>query len=181
MGLVAHAEKEIRKAGLFDEDGDYDGMIGDAVMELVDAFANQGHSGGSAHLTLDAFDRVVRFKQLTPITSDPSEWQDVTEYCDPDSPLWQSRRDPELFSNDGGQTWYNVDDGPDDVIIDHDTTDATVWARSWIQTITKYPDIPTDEGTMIGWFANALQCGEESGRHKTEVDHFGYDTYGMGV
>ena len=41
-GLVSHAEAELRKAGMFDADADYNGMIGKAVMDLVKVFADQG-------------------------------------------------------------------------------------------------------------------------------------------
>ena len=37
--------------------------------------------------------------------------------------------------------------------------DATVWAKEWIRVIKEHPQVPTDEGTMIGWFANAIMAG----------------------
>lgn len=40
-----------------------------------------------------------------------------------------------------------------------DSFDARDWARHWAQIIAANPSIPTDEGTMIGWFANALMRG----------------------
>ena len=42
--LAKHAEYELRKAGLFDKDSDYGGMLGKAVMDIVKVFAKQGHS-----------------------------------------------------------------------------------------------------------------------------------------
>ena len=110
--LEAHAEKELRLAGLFEPDSDYGGAIGEAVMKLVRVFASEGHSGGSAQLTLAAFERVARFKSLTPITDDPAEWMDVTDMgADGSPPLWQNRRQSSCFSNDGGKTYYDVDAG----------------------------------------------------------------------
>lgn len=108
MGLVSHAEAELRRAGLFDKDSDYEGMMGKAVLELVEAFAKQGHSGFSAHQALDIFDKVARWKTLTPLTSDPDEWSDVSEMSG--QPMWQSKRDPSYFSKDGGKSWYSVDE-----------------------------------------------------------------------
>lgn len=58
--LERHCEAELRRAGLFDADGDCDGAIGPAVMELVRAFCGKGHSGGSAHMVLSAFDRIIQ-------------------------------------------------------------------------------------------------------------------------
>lgn len=37
--------------------------------------------------------------------------------------------------------------------------DAKIWVQEWLQTIKNHPDIPTDEETMLGWFANAIMTG----------------------
>lgn len=108
MSLVTHAKEELTRAGLFDKDSDYEGMIGEAVLELVEKFAEQGHSGFSAHLTLEVFQRIASFKTLTPITCDPSEWVDVSEMSG--YQVWQNRRQSSCFSEDGGKTYYSVDD-----------------------------------------------------------------------
>lgn len=103
MSLKDYAESELRRAGLFDADSDYGGALGPAVMELVDKFAAQGHSGFSAGLTLELFNTVASFKPLTPITSNPDEWMEVG------TGMWQSKRQPSLFSRDGGKSWYDID------------------------------------------------------------------------
>lgn len=102
--LVAHAERELRRAGLFDKDSDYEGMIGACVLALVKTFAEENHSGGSAHITLQVFDIVARFKTLSPLTSDPSEWMEVGQ------DMWQNTRQSSCFSTDGGKTFYDIDD-----------------------------------------------------------------------
>ncbi len=116
MSLVDHAERELRLAGLFDKDSDYDGETARAVMALVHVFASQGHSGGSAHMVLHAFERVARFKTLTDITSDPSEWNDVSSMSGPSGPAWQNARQSSCFSDDGGRTYYDIDDGHERVV-----------------------------------------------------------------
>ena len=50
----------------------------------------------------------------------------------------------------------------------NNTTDATIWTKEWLKTIEKHPGIPTDEGTMIGWFANAIMAGYDAGRKAGE-------------
>lgn len=109
MSLVKHAEHELRLAGLFDKDSDYDGMLGDAVLELVKVFAKQGHSGFSAHTTLRIFNEVANFKNLTPIGSTKDEWMDVTGMTADGKGTWQNRRRGTTFSRDGGKTWYDMD------------------------------------------------------------------------
>lgn len=64
-GLVDDAKRNLVAAGLFDADSDYSGMLGSAVLELVKKFAKQGHSGSSAYMTLELFDRVAKRKPLT--------------------------------------------------------------------------------------------------------------------
>ena len=108
MSLTTHARNELERAGLFDDDSDYGGMLGDAVLVVVEVFSKQGHSGFSAAMTIDILSKVLSYKVLTPITSDPNEWNDVSGLTG--EPMWQSARQPDLFSKDGGKTWYSVND-----------------------------------------------------------------------
>ena len=108
MSLVKHAEYELKLAGLFDKDSDYDGMLGEAVLELVKVFAKQGHSGFSAHQTLKIFNEVANFKPLTPIGKSKDEWVDQSEASG--KPMWQNKRRGTTFSRDDGKTWYDIDD-----------------------------------------------------------------------
>lgn len=109
--LVEHAERELRKAGFFNKESDYGGMLGPAVLELVKVHSSQGHSGMSHAIVMQLFNQVANFKVLTPITSSPEEWTDVSEHGAPGSaPLWQNKRQSSCFSNDGGKTWWDNDD-----------------------------------------------------------------------
>ncbi len=107
--LEQHAEYELRKAGLFDKDADYGGMLGRAVMDIVKVFAKQGHSGFSAPYVVALFTKIANWDTLTPITNDPEEWEDVSKYFD-GKPQWQNKRCPRFFSKDGGKTWWDVDE-----------------------------------------------------------------------
>jgi len=68
-------EKRLTELGMFDEDSDYDGMLGEAIMELSDTFAKQGHSGMSAAITVELFSQLMQ------------------EYNDMDSPMWKGQAD----------------------------------------------------------------------------------------
>ena len=103
--IAAHAWDELNRVGLFTADGDYGGMTGRAVMDLVAVFVEQGHSGSSGATVADVFHRLVMFEPLGPLTDDPSEWEEVADG------LWQSRRKPSAFSRDGGST-YHLNDAP---------------------------------------------------------------------
>jgi len=104
MTLVEHAESELRLAGLFDEDSDYDGALGPAILEVVKTFSSYGHSGFSAMMSVAILEKLLRFEPLTPLTNNPQEWYLVAEEVG-GKDLWQSRRNSEAFSNDGGKTY----------------------------------------------------------------------------
>lgn len=109
--LEKHAQYELERAGLFKEDSDYGGMLGHSTMKLIKCFAEEGHSGFSASMQIALFEKLASFKNLTPLTDSPDEWMSVSEYQSPESPaLWQNRRSSDCFSNDGGKTYYSVDD-----------------------------------------------------------------------
>jgi len=62
--LIDHATEQLTKAGLFDKDSDYEGELGNGVLELITTFAGQGHSGYSAELTIQLFEKLARFKEI---------------------------------------------------------------------------------------------------------------------
>lgn len=104
------AENELHRAGLFDKDSDYDGMLGDSVLGLVSHFAAQGHSGFSARYASHLFGQLVERRPLTPLTDDSDEWMEISEEMMGRPGCWQSRRMPSAFSTDGGKTYYDVNE-----------------------------------------------------------------------
>jgi hypothetical protein len=108
--LLKHAEYELKKAGWFNKGSDYDGMIGKAVMRLMKVHAKEGHSGGSHALVLQVFNTVANFKTLSPLTADPKEWMEIGSTKLNGEKVWQSTRQHSCFSNNGGKTWYDIDD-----------------------------------------------------------------------
>lgn len=108
MTLMEHAKREMSLAGLYDDGMPYgQGELADSVMELMEVFARQGHSEGSAMMVRDLFHELSAFKPLTPISTSPNEWIDVSEMSG--RPMWQNMRDSSCFSRDGGKTWYDID------------------------------------------------------------------------
>jgi hypothetical protein len=75
--LELHAKKEMEIAGLFDKGSAYDGLLGPAVMKMIKVFADEGHSGYSARMAVDIFEKVARFEPLTPLTGTDDEWHEV--------------------------------------------------------------------------------------------------------
>jgi hypothetical protein len=105
--LLEHAEKELQLAKLFDKDSDYNGNLGIGVMELMQKFCDQRHSGASAAITIELFTRLAKYQNLTPISR--KDFQEAT--CPQDTKkVWQCTRNPRLFLTPDKTGYYDVDD-----------------------------------------------------------------------
>lgn len=101
--LVEYAKRELKLAGLFDEDSLYGGEMGKSVLDLVEVFANQGHSGFSATQALEIFNRIGNYKPLTPLSGEDSEW---TELDYNDEVRYQNKRNFAVFKDKDGRVTY---------------------------------------------------------------------------
>jgi hypothetical protein len=101
--LVAHARRELEILGEDDE-------TVQGYLKVIQAFADMGHSGGSASVAIPVIHDLLQFKALTPLTNDPEEWMHIAEEQAGQKNLWLSVRQPDAFSNDGGKTHYLVSD-----------------------------------------------------------------------
>ncbi len=141
MGLIEHAKMELEIAGLFDEDSDYAGMVAKDVMELVEVFAKQGHSGMSAPYVAKLFNKLANYEPLQPITGKDEEWGDVRDLGG-DKSWYQNKRCSALFK-DGkdGQAYYI------DAVIKRDQN-GTCWSgMAWLSE----EDYKTgDRSKMVG-------------------------------
>lgn len=92
--ILDHAKCELELAGFLDSDKDfYGGMTGKAVLELIECFENQGHSGMSAGIVIQLFEKLANFKPIRPITGSAEEWSSDTF----DGETFQNRRLSSLF------------------------------------------------------------------------------------
>ena len=102
------AIEEVRRAGLCDKDSDYDGMIGEALIKLIETHGRQGHSGASHQLTVNLFKRVMDGRPLSPLTNDPEEW--VFHDHGPGYKTYQNKRCSNVFTEDlDSGTAYTID------------------------------------------------------------------------
>jgi hypothetical protein len=96
--LGSHARYELELVGEEPE-------IIDWYVKVADTFAEFGHTGESAEYTLRVLEQLLRFKNLTPLTDDPAEWMDISEYTSEGTKLWQSVRNSAAFSINDGKTY----------------------------------------------------------------------------
>ena len=75
-----------------------------ALLKAVEGFATGGWSGGSVGWGIETLTRLLQFKPLSELNSDPNAWIEVGPS------VWQSVRRPTTFSRDGGRSWYDIDD-----------------------------------------------------------------------
>ena len=107
--LVSHARRELELVG--EDESTIEGYL-----VIMKAFADMGQSGGSAIVAIPVVYRLMQFLNLTDITNNPQDWMHISpeHWGDPDGAgIWQCRRNPALFSKDGGNTYYNLQDPAD--------------------------------------------------------------------
>lgn len=142
MNLIDHAKTELQIAGLFDKEGDfYDGMTGKAVMELMEVFSKQGHSGMSAPIVADIFKKLANYEPLGPITGKDEEWSDVRDYGKGE-PWYQNKRYSAIFKDGKDGRAYSID-----AIVKRDQN-GTCWSGfAWLSE----EDYKTgDRSKMVG-------------------------------
>lgn len=132
MSIEAFAEDELRRAGLFDEDSDYGGMVGEAVMKMIRLFAEEEHSGFSAGMAIGIFSRLARFEPLSPLTGEDDEWTEVSDG------VFQNKRSSRVFKDAAG-TAYDIDGK-----VFEDETGARYTSRDSRVYVT-FPYTPTTE------------------------------------
>lgn len=108
--LVEHAKRELEAAGYFkaeyddlDVDAQYGLAVANDTIELVETFAKQEHSGFSASIVQQLFNKLAGFKPLTPLTGEDSEWNDVSHYGG--GPCWQNKRCSHVFKDADGKAY----------------------------------------------------------------------------
>jgi hypothetical protein len=97
--LRNHAETELALAAAGDTL--YGEHLPKAVLELVDCFAAQGHSGMSAGICLRLFAKVAAYEPLSPLTGADDEWNEIG------MGRFQNKRCSRVFK-DGGRA-YDVE------------------------------------------------------------------------
>ncbi|WP_432845959.1 hypothetical protein ACQPXB_35800 [Amycolatopsis sp. CA-161197] len=85
----------------------YQGITGtDAtnITTIVGTFADYTDPDERAQILVKV-QTLLQFKPLSPLTSEPAQWIDRSDLSG-ERELWQSKRDPDAWSHDGGVTYY---------------------------------------------------------------------------
>lgn len=96
--LVKHARRELELLGEEPE-------FVEGYLNVIRAFSDMGHSGGSAMVAIPVINTLLQFKNLKPLTNHPEEWYKHEGAGENGTDLWQNKRNSEAFSTDGGRTY----------------------------------------------------------------------------
>lgn len=121
--LIDYAKDELKRIGMIDSGEPYNDWAAKAILDLIELFASQDHTGFTAPYTINTFSRLAMFKPLSPLTGEDDEWVDVGDG------LLQNKRYSAVFKDkngiayniegkvftDDGETWYQCKDSRVDI------------------------------------------------------------------
>jgi len=107
--LKEHAEREFEIAGWKNKDK-YEDRTGQMmqnqmmsnILELIDVIEKQGHSGTTFNYVMSHFERLARFKPITVLTGEDSEWHD------PGGSTLQNKRCSSVFKDKEDGKCYDI-------------------------------------------------------------------------
>ncbi len=116
--LIDYAKEELKKIGMIGSGEAYNNLTTKAILDLIELFDSQNHSGFSAPYVINVFSRLAMFKPLTPLTGEDSEWNEI------EPGVYQNKRYSAVFKEkdgksynskgkiftDDGKTWYSSKD-----------------------------------------------------------------------
>lgn len=85
-----------------DEEDEMQDLVEKNILELIEVFSKQGHSGFSGNYVLSIFERLVRFLPITPLTGEDDEWNKIFDYEHCTYNFWQNKRCSRVFKDSDG-------------------------------------------------------------------------------
>ena len=105
MTMLEWAKDELIRSGHNPDDTEEgpNKWLAQGVLRLLEVFCDEGHSGASAPFAVNTFQRLAKWKPLTPLTGEPDEWMDVG------NGTFQNRRYSAVFKEgkDGQAYWID--------------------------------------------------------------------------
>lgn len=98
--LIEHAKAELAALGYTaDAEEGPNKWIAENVLELIEAFSKQGHSGCSAPFCVQLFQKLALYEPISPLTGVDDEWVQVADN------LWQNKRCSRVFKESDGRAY----------------------------------------------------------------------------
>lgn len=112
--LMEHAKTELDLLLKLDPDASEEDVkiqqeINEHVLDLVEVFAQAGHSGSTAAWTIAVLNKLLQFQVLTPISGNDDEWTEVVDATsgEPNAPIYQNKRRSSVLKDATGV--YDLD------------------------------------------------------------------------
>lgn len=94
--LLEHARNELKLIGMTeDADDEMNAAMTKDILQLIEIFSEQGHSGFSANYCISMFEKLARYETIAPLTGEDSEWTDVGAY--EGRTVYQNKRASNVF------------------------------------------------------------------------------------
>jgi len=141
--LVDHAKTELDAIGLTYESSEMNGEMRSCILELVEKFSQQGHSGFSANYTIQAITKLLNYEPLSPLTGEDNEWTEVA------GGLLQNKRCSRVFKE--GDRAYDIDGKVFTKTIEFEGVDyESSFTSSDSRVDVAFPYTPTTEYIHLG-------------------------------
>jgi hypothetical protein len=103
--LIKHAKRELKVIGydLDSKEDDPNTWICENILELLDVFSKQGHSGSSAPYCISLFTKLANFEPVCPLTGNDDEWNEVWDG------VYQNNRCSHVFKNGKDGIAYDIE------------------------------------------------------------------------
>lgn len=75
--LIDYAKDELKRIGMIDSGEPYNDWATKAILDLIELFSSQGHSGFTAPYVARMFHRLAMLKPASPLTGEDDEWNDI--------------------------------------------------------------------------------------------------------
>jgi hypothetical protein len=142
--MLENYKEEIKIAGLYDDDSDYGGMVGQALERLVECHLKEGHSGMSHYHLVHLFHKLMTTNILTPLQGTDDEFVEVGEQDG--KPLFQNKRRSSVFKC--GNDVYDIDGGP----VFEDKNGCTFTNRHSVLHNITFPYTPVSKRQVLPEF-----------------------------
>lgn len=135
--LVDYAKDELKRIGMIDSGDPYNGWAAKAILDLIELFDSQDHSGFTAPYVAGMFHRLAMFKPASPLTGKDDEWRDLGDGT------FQNKRYGAVFKDkngvayniegkvfsDDGEVWYTCKDSRVNITFPYTVPDKPEYIR----------------------------------------------------
>jgi len=136
--LLEHAKKELALMGGADDEMQQ--AMNEHILKMVQEFGGEGHSGFSASYALGLLEKLLRFKPITPLTGEDSEWNEVGDNT------FQNNRCSTVFKEGKDGQAYHIDGN---VFVDESGCSVT---NCYSSVIVNFPWTPPEKPNYVHYF-----------------------------